>query len=208
VVVAGAVVAVGIAAKLVLWPLVVWLAATRRWRQAGIASGGALALLLVGWAAIGFRGLHHYPRLLAADATAFQNRGHSLVAVGIRLGLGVDGARTLAALVALALLASTVYLARRADGDRRAYAAAIGAAVFCSPIVWANYFLLPLVPLAIARPRLSAVWLVPLALWISPSEPAGTGPLLVAVAVVLAIVGLGMERGADARRGLGREAAR
>ena len=50
--------------KVFLWPLLVWLAATRRWRAAAGAIGVALGLALVSWAAIGFRGLAEYPELL------------------------------------------------------------------------------------------------------------------------------------------------
>ena len=39
----------------------------------------------------------------------------------------------------------------------------LAAALAASPIVWMHYFLLLLVPLALARPRLSALWLVPFA---------------------------------------------
>ena len=34
-----------------------------------------------------------------------------------------------------------------------------------SPIVWLDYFALAVVPLALARPRLSLVWFLPLATW-------------------------------------------
>jgi hypothetical protein len=40
---------------------------------------------------------------------------------------------------------------------------ALAAALAASPIVWMHYFLLLLVPLALARPRLSPLWLVPFA---------------------------------------------
>ncbi len=62
-------VAVGavIAAKLILWPLLLWLVLTRRPRSAAIAAVTAGGMLLGSWAAIGFKGLAQYPRLLAAD---------------------------------------------------------------------------------------------------------------------------------------------
>src|SRR5262249_29955991 len=59
-------VAVGslIAAKLLLWPLVIWLIVPRRIRHAVFAIATAAGLLVLAWAVIGFKGLLHYPRLL------------------------------------------------------------------------------------------------------------------------------------------------
>jgi hypothetical protein len=64
--VSGTAVATGAAVvlKVFLWPLIVWLAVTRRWRAAANAAGTAVALALVSWAVIGFRGLTEYPSLL------------------------------------------------------------------------------------------------------------------------------------------------
>ena len=42
-----------------------------------------------------------------------------------------------------------------------------------SPIVWLDYFALAALPLALARPRLSAIWFLPIATW--GMEGAGVG---------------------------------
>ena len=47
----------------------------------------------------------------------------------------------------------------------RSFTLAIAAALTLSPIVWLDYFALAMVPLAIARPRLSWIWFLPLATW-------------------------------------------
>ena len=57
-------VGVTLAVKFLLWPLVVWFAATRRLGTAIVSCGIAAALLLLSWAAIGFRGMADYPELL------------------------------------------------------------------------------------------------------------------------------------------------
>ncbi len=62
-VVAGSL-ALAIALKLFLWPLVVWLAATRRWTAALGTVALAVAATLVAWAAIGFDGFADYPDLV------------------------------------------------------------------------------------------------------------------------------------------------
>jgi len=62
-----------------------------------------------------------------------------------------------------------------------------------SPIVWLDYFAVAMVPLAIARPRLSWVWFVPLATWglsgagLGIGDPWDISRLLLAFAVVLGV---------------------
>ena len=66
---------------------------------------------------------------------------------------------------------------------------AVAATLALSPIVWLHYLVLLLVPLAIARPRFSIVWLLPVLLWSSPRPGYAEGvqtflPALVAVIIV------------------------
>ena len=49
---------------------------------------------------------------------------------------------------------------------RRSLTLAIAAALVLSPVVWRHFFVLLLVPLAIARPRLDVLWLVPIGMWL------------------------------------------
>jgi hypothetical protein len=63
-------------------------------------------------------------------------------------------------------VAATLLLARRQDGDRRAFAAAVVGAALVSPVVWPYNYALLIVPLAILRPRFSALWLFVPAWWI------------------------------------------
>ena len=73
--------AIAISLKLFLWPLVVWLAATRRWAAAVATVGSTAVLLCSAWAVIGFEGLGDYPELLRKLADVVQDRGFSLVAL-------------------------------------------------------------------------------------------------------------------------------
>ena len=41
-------------------------------------------------------------------------------------------------------------------------------ALLATPVLWLHYFVLLFVPIALARPRLSALWFAPLAFWITP----------------------------------------
>ena len=62
--VAGATLGVTLAAKLFLWPLVLWLGFTRRIPAALLAVVAGVVVLLVTWAVIGFAGIGDYPELL------------------------------------------------------------------------------------------------------------------------------------------------
>ena len=60
---------------------------------------------------------------------------------------------------------------------RRSFALAIAASLVLAPIVWLDYYALATVPLAVARPRLSAVWFLPLLTWGLPSSGIATDPV-------------------------------
>ena len=44
------------------------------------------------------------------------------------------------------------------EGDESAFILALAGAILLSPIVWGHYLILLLIPIALARPRLSPVW--------------------------------------------------
>ena len=166
---AGAGIAVGaaVAAKLFVWPLVVWLLLTRRFRAAAWAAGSAVVLVLGAWALLGFQGLRDYPSLLRAVQDVYALRSLSISTVAGALGASVSAAVAVAALVGLACLALAAWLVRRPDGDRRAFAVIAAACILSSPIVWPNYAALLFVPIAITWPRLAPAWFFGYAVWLA-----------------------------------------
>jgi alpha-1,2-mannosyltransferase len=186
-----AAVAAMVAAKLYLWPLFVWLWLSGRRGQAVRAAVLTAGATVAAWAVIGFDGLTAYPSLLSADVDAFQARSHSLVAAAMRLGL--PAASGLAAGAVLALTAM-LWARRSVDGptrDRRLFAAAVGAALVLTPIMWTHYLVVLFVPLALARPRLGPAWFVTLAFWLSLVEPPPQlWRLLVTLGAGLVLAGL------------------
>src|SRR4029077_5323656 len=104
------------------------------------------------------------------------------------LGLGETVGRGLALALGAALLAWCVVLARRGD-EARSFTCAIAATLVLSPIVWLHYLVVLLVPLAIARPRFSLIWLLPVLLWASPRPGYAEGfqTFLPAIAVVILV---------------------
>ena len=184
--VAGGSLAFAISLKLFLWPLVIWLAATRRWAAAALAAALAAGATLAAWAAIGFDGLADYPELLRRLSDVVADRGFSLVALGVEAGMPRGAAEPLPWLVGLLLLVGVVTIARRENEDRNAFSLAIVAAIALTPIVWLHYFGLLVVPLALARPRISWAWALLWVFWLIPDQENQGDPwrIVLAVAVV------------------------
>jgi hypothetical protein len=156
-----------IVAKLFLWPLAIWLIATRRIKAtvagAGLAVAAVLlALLPSGYGASTYRGYPHLLHMLSAFESGWS---FSFVGFGRAAGLSLSGATGLAVVVGGALLAGVLVLGLRGK-EFASFRLAIAAAFALSPIVWPHYFVLLLVPLAIAQPRFSLLWLV--LAWLPP----------------------------------------
>jgi hypothetical protein len=172
--------------KLFLWPLFIWLLATRRLRTAIFGVATIVGVTAVAWALIGFRGLLSYPKNLAGVASIEQYKGYSTVAVLHAFGLTGVGLVAAAALIGALALSAVIVLARRRGGDVASFAASIGAALLISPIVWVHYLVLLFVPIAVVRQRLSGLWLLPLVLWpLAGQESGGSIPRLVLVLLVV-----------------------
>src|SRR5262249_28662704 len=148
-------VAATVTLKLLLWPLLIWLAVTGRRRQAVEAAVIAVAATLAAWAVIGFSGFTSYPRLLSALSHAFGAKSYSLIAAAARFGLPAH--RLFPVLAALCLCFLCVVLARRGR-ELDALIAAVSAGILGSPIVWLHYAVILMVVLAAKWPRLSWIW--------------------------------------------------
>jgi hypothetical protein len=88
------------------------------------------------------------------------------------------------------LLLTSALSARGSDGDRRSFSISILAAILLTPIVWLHYFVLLIVPLGLARPRLSGAWFLLLIFWATPfQENQGDGWRVVLALAVLGTTG-------------------
>ena len=92
-------------------------------------------------------------------------QSYSLVGL---LRLQGGAATALSVLLAVAVVVAVVLASRGPDGDRRALVVAVAGALIATPVLWLHYLVLLFVPIALARPRLSALWFAPLAFWVSP----------------------------------------
>lgn len=195
----GVAVGVAIVLKLFLWPLLLWLVFTRRVRVATTGAAVAAGLALASWAVIGFAGLADYPALLRKLVDIEAEGSYSALALAQAAGASERLARVLVLVAGVALLVGA-YRAAVAppfdhdERDRRALTLSLAAALVLTPILWLHYLVLLVLPLALARPRLSALWLAPLVLTIFEALgwyrgwPNGDLPALLSAAGLAALV--------------------
>jgi len=190
----AALVGAAIALKVFVWPLLVWLAATKRSAAAVGAAVAAVGLALGSWAAIGFDGIADYPDLLRRLSDVEAENSYSAYAILVAIGVPSGLAHVVVTGAAATLLVLAWRAARGAHGDRRALTLALAAGFVLTPILWLHYLVLLVVPIALARPRLSVLWLVPLAMTVFElldlykGWPRGDGWALASVAAVMTVV--------------------
>lgn len=178
----GPLVGLAVAVKFFVWPVGVWLAATRRLRDAALAAGVAAASLLL---VLPFTSLPTYVHTLSRLGKVFDQDSYTVYGLLVQAGASDTVARAATIVVGAALLASVWRF--------RSFTLAVATALVVSPIVWLDYFALAALPLAIARPRLSAIWFLPLATWGLAGAGIGIGNapdtlrLLVVFFAVLAV---------------------
>ena len=152
----------------------------QRWRRC--------SLVLV----LPFTSLHDYVDTLMRLGRVFDQDSYNLYGLLIQAGVSDAVARIAMLAVGAVLLATT--------WRYRSLALALAAAFALSPIVWLDYFTLAALPLALARPRLSWIWFVPLATWGAAGAGIGIGDVrtdlrvLLVFCVVLAVAFRGEPR--------------
>jgi hypothetical protein len=162
------VLALAICLKLLLLPLVVWLAMTGR-RGAALATGAiTTAACAAGWALIGLHAATQYPHLLSSLSVIEQAEGFSTAAIAMSIGLGQGAAQAASAVVAILMCAAAWRRAREGD-ERAAFCLCLVAGLVLSPIVWMHYLAIAAVAFALYRPRLTGLWLMPLVFWAVPN---------------------------------------
>ena len=180
--------------KFFLWPLGLWLVACGRVRAAAIGAAVAVGSVLL---VAPFAPLDDYVRTLRKVSSRFDQDSYSLFGFLTQLDLSETAARAAALTVGATLLVLT--------WRRASFTLAIASALVLSPIVWFDFYALACVPLAIARPRLTAIWFLPLVTWGLPNSGIDTDPIwgvgreLAVFAIVLFVAARG-EPSADGGR--------
>jgi hypothetical protein len=162
---------------------------TRRVRAALVCVAVGIVTLVAGWAVIGFADARSYPHLLSVLTQVEQRFSYSPLAF-FRFSERTGSLVSLALVVLLA--AAVAFASRGSDGDRRSFAVAIAGALIATPLLWLHYLALLYVPIALYRPRLSGVWLLPLVLWLTPASHANGSAWR--IALTLAVVALVVAR--------------
>ena len=152
------------AIKFFLWPLGIWLAAIGRVRETLVAAAIAAASLLL---LLPFTSLHDYLHTLVELGKDFDQDSYSTFGFLMQVGAPETLARGVTWAIGLALLV--------ACWRRASLGLAVAAALALSPIVWLDYYAVAAIPLAVVRPRLSWVWLAPIATWGLLSAGIGAG---------------------------------
>jgi hypothetical protein len=185
--VAGGLAAVLISVKPFVWPLGIWLLATRRYKAAAYAAAYGLVLNLLAWGILGFNEIPRYKRLAQAFTKDGERIGYSVVSLALHVGItraaAYAGALTLAALAA----GACVVLGRRGS-ELSALVLSLAVTLLATPFIWLHYFALLIVPLALTRPRLGYAWALPLATWVClPTDNPTTWKIAVAVAACTSV---------------------
>jgi alpha-1,2-mannosyltransferase len=174
-----------IALKLVFWPVLIWLVATRRYRTAALAAGTSALLIVLPWAGIGFAGFRGYPHLMAKVSEREGPGGYAIAALVHDVLPSWTAATAVETLLGAAVLA-VVVLAGRRGRDKDAFALAIVAILVLSPLLEMHYVSLLLVIVALYRRQLSIAWFLPLLIWGAPANAAGSAAQVLHVLVVVA----------------------
>jgi glycosyl transferase family 87 len=195
--VSGVLLAVAAAAKLFLWPVLLWPIVARRPRVA-VTAGATLAAIAGIWALLDLHGLTEYATTLRILDHLEAPQSYSPEAFAFAVGAPSWLAHLLPAVAAAA---GVVWLFRQRD-DRRILSGAVFIALLATPILWLHYLALLVVPLALAYPRLSPAWALPVLLW-GVGTPESSGSIwkivfALTVTVVTAVaVNRSLKRSAD-----------
>lgn len=183
----GALVAVLISAKLFVWPLGLWLLATRRYASAVYAIGLGLVINLAAWAIVGFDQFPRFVHQLSVSSGIQERAAYTPFALALDLGAGRLAAGLVAAVLALGIGAATIYVGRRGK-NRASLTFAVALSLLTTPIVWLHYLALLLIPFALARPVMSPIWALPFVMFTFPEVSPSSRELIIALLVSASLV--------------------
>ncbi len=161
--VVGLLVALLVSIKLFVWPLAIFLLGSRRYVALGYVVLCGLGLNLVAWAVLGFDQIGPYVKLLGLVSDREEPRSYSLLAVALDHGATQSAAYALVLGLA-AVVGSACFVLARRGREEAALLLSIATGLLATPVTWPHYFALLIVPLALLRPRLSPIWVVPVAM--------------------------------------------
>jgi low affinity Fe/Cu permease len=124
--------------------------------------------LLVPFVPLGWGAPRSYEKLLRALDGVFGPVSFSANTMFRTFGASAALARADVVALGVVLVSLLLLVGLRRGSDHGAFTIALAAALLLSPIVWMHYYVVLVVPIAIAQPRLGLVWFAPLLYWASP----------------------------------------
>jgi hypothetical protein len=185
--IAGIALALVVSVKLFLWPVGLWLLATRRYRAVAYGVAFGIAVNAVSWLVLGVDELGRYSRLTSALTHAEERRAYTVVSFALNHGVSRSLAYTLGLSIAAAVACACLVAGRRGR-DESALLLAIVTSLLATPLVWVHYLALLIVPIAIARPRLTPLWGLLFILWLCPPTRPTAIQWAIAIGVAAAVV--------------------
>jgi len=155
-----------VAAKLFVWPLLLWGWLTRRRLSAAGGTAVAVGLLVLLSLPLGIGVIPRYVRLLQRDGDVVGPLSYglaSLASSGTTLFILEAVSVALIVVVAVASVRFKVQ-------EREAFVAAVTASLLLTPIVHLHYVALVYVVAAILQPEFGWVWVAPVALWLTAQQ--------------------------------------
>jgi hypothetical protein len=187
--VAGTLIAVIVSVKVFLWPLALWLLISRRYAALRWAVAVGIAINTLAWAVLGFDQLHAYVALAAAVSKVEEATSYTPLALALHAGFS-HAAAYLIDLGIAAGVAALCVRAGRLGRESSVLLLAIVISLLVTPTVWRHYFALLLVPLAIGRPRLSTIWLLPMATYVCPVTTPALWQLILLLGVMTLVASI------------------
>jgi alpha-1,2-mannosyltransferase len=159
------------AAKLFLWPILLWPLVLGRFRTFASAVATAIALIAC-WALLAPHQLSMYLQTVRVLNSVQRTRSYSPQSLALALGAPTVVATGVALAIAVVGAGLVVLAGRSRHRDRKVFSAVIAVALFASPILWEHYLVLLLLPIALAQPKLGRIWVATLLFWVSPDMKA------------------------------------
>ncbi|MGO9901054.1 MAG: glycosyltransferase family 87 protein [Solirubrobacteraceae bacterium] len=189
--VVGSLLALLIGVKIFPVLVVLWLLGTRRLRAFAWAVAATIVLNLISWWVVGFDQVSRYLHVLGAVRGSDERRGYSLISLALHLGAG----QTAAYAIGIAAAAVTIGAALSVRGesrDRVLMSACLAACLLASPLVESHYMALIILPLALAQPRISPIWALPIILIVTPADYPGGWEHVLALCIFAAVIAVSM----------------
>jgi alpha-1,2-mannosyltransferase len=170
-VVIGILAAVLVSIKPIVFPLGIWLIATRRYAATAYALVAGAVINLLAWSIVGWSTLGSWLHLLSVQGEILYRKGYAVIALAADAGLSRQSGTLLEVAAGLIVAGGCLWIGRRGN-DVRSFVLATLLMLIASPQVDLHYFALLLVPLGLTRRRLHWTWLLPMILWLCPASRA------------------------------------